>query len=461
MIRKEVPYVDPFTLYRGLQRTFGVSFLLESAPGDNRFVESSIVGFEPERIITVRDGLVSIDGDELAAPPMQVIRSLLEEHAVRSGGLSTGGLRYNGGLVGYIGWDFLGWYEDLPSHGPAPLGMPQLQLGLYLDGIVIDHRQGSAMYFSHGEDRSDCLSLAEEHHELLEFRGEVEEQDWDEQGYRDAVGKVQRAICAGEAFQVVLARQLRGSYRGDPLDFYGRLRALNPSPYMYFLDFGPYKVAGSSPETLVSVQGTTVRSHPIAGTVPLGASAAETQRLAAQLRSDPKELAEHAMLVDLARNDLGKVCRFGSVQVTEDKVIERFSHVQHLVSVVEGELAMGKDALDALEATFPAGTLSGAPKLRAVELLHGLEPWGRGGYGGVVGYLALNGNLDTAIAIRTGFFDGLRFQLAAGAGITAGSVPANEWQETTHKLAALEGLLGGSPQDGAYRERLMDRRQAY
>jgi anthranilate synthase component 1 len=236
---------------------------------------------------------------------------------------------------------------------------------------------------------------------------------------------------------VVLARRISGRYRGDLAAFYARLRELNPSPYMYFLDFGDYQVVGSSPEMFLAVQGRKLLTCPIAGTRPITGDSERDERLRRELLSDEKELAEHNMLVDLARNDIGRVSRFGTVRVSDYMAVERFSHVQHIVSRVEGELAAGLDAFDALAALFPAGTVSGAPKVRAMEIIAELEKSPRGPYAGIVGYFSTNGYMDSAITIRTAFAHKKELHLQAGAGIVADSVPEREWEETSNKLRAL------------------------
>jgi anthranilate synthase component 1 len=244
-------------------------------------------------------------------------------------------------------------------------------------------------------------------------------------------------IRAGEAVQVVLSHRLSRPFAGDPFDTYRALRVINPSPYMFYLDFGDLQVAGASPEVLVRVEGREVQVRPIAGTRPRGATAAEDAALAAALRADPKEQAEHLMLVDLGRNDLGRVCEFGSVAVFDFHTIERYSHVMHLVSGVRGVLRPGLDCFDALRACFPAGTVSGAPKVRAMELIEALEPTRRGIYAGAVGYVDFQGNLDTAIAIRTLVFHRGQAHVQVGAGIVADSTPEGELKETLDKAAAL------------------------
>lgn len=254
--------------------------------------------------------------------------------------------------------------------------------------------------------------------------------------YAAAVRVAQQHIRAGDIFQVVLSQRLDGP-APDSLDFYRALRMINPSPYLFHLDFGTFQVAGSSPEVMVRLQGRRAQVRPIAGTRPRGQTPLEQERLEAELRSDGKEQAEHVMLVDLGRNDLGRVCDYGTVHVPEQMVVERYSHVCHLVSQVEGELRPGKDAIDLLQATFPAGTVSGAPKVRAMEIIEMLEPVRRGVYAGAVGYIGWDGNMDTCIAIRTGVMVGGRLYVQAGAGIVADSVPEREYQETLQKAAAL------------------------
>ena len=253
----------------------------------------------------------------------------------------------------------------------------------------------------------------------------------------DAVEKVRSYIRDGDAFQVVLSQRLSAPFAGTALDVYRALRVINPSPYMYHLDLGDFQVTGSSPEVLVRVEGGEVMLRPIAGTRPRGATLAEDAHLAEELLADPKELAEHVMLVDLGRNDVGRVSETGSVRVTERMVIERYSHVMHIVSEVRGKLKAGLGPLDVLKASFPAGTVSGAPKVRALEIIRELEPVKRGIYSGAVGYIGWNGNLDTAIAIRTAVIKDGRLHVQAGAGIVHDSVPVNEWRETLNKAKAL------------------------
>ena len=447
LILKELDLQDPFLLYRAIRRRFPTSFILESAPGlglgRERRAEHTFLGFAPERVIGLEDGWITIDGERIGRTdaPLDYLREVLAQYRYRT----TAEFKYIGGLVGYVGYDFAGYLERVPRTR-KPLGFPEFLLGLFLDGVIFDHREGRCFYFSHGEDRSGALEEAlpadaegppQEGFVLRSLRSETAKAEFCAQ-----VARAKEHIAAGDVYQVVLSRRLSGRFSGDLLAVYERLRELNPSPYMYFLDFGEIKIAGSSPEMLLAVEGDRLVTYPIAGTRPLGRDGAEEAAYRRELLADEKELAEHNMLVDLARNDLGRVARFGSVRVPEYLAVEQFSHVQHLVSRVEGRLRPGLDALDAFASVFPAGTVTGAPKVRAMELIAELEGSPRGPYAGVIGYFSLNGNMDSAIAIRTIFAKGSRLYLQAGAGIVADSVPEREWAETESKLGALIAALG-------------------
>lgn len=353
--------------------------------------------------------------------------------------------RYCGGLVGYFSYDFIRHLEDLPERREPCSPFPDFELGLFLDGVIYDHQQDRAYYFTQREDRFDVIRealggtvLASAKLQLTPF-----ESDTTRTEFIAGAERIKTHIRSGDIYQAVLSKQLSARYQGDLLACYEKLRRINPSPYMYYLDFGPRLIAGSSPEMLACVQGDLATTYPIAGTRPLGGDVEEQERNGLELLADEKELAEHAMLVDLARNDIGRVAAYGSVRVPEYLRVERFSHVQHLVSRVEGRLRKGFDAFDALASLFPAGTVTGAPKLRAMEIIEELERSPRGPYAGAVGYLALNGNMDMAIAIRTLFANAKanRLFLRAGAGIVYDSVPECEWDETEHKLAVLKAAL--------------------
>ncbi len=427
------PGLDPYALFAASRDLHPHAFLLESLAGPERLREYTFVGFDPEMTISYRGGVLRTNWDTIKTDrPLDVLRGILADHAAPE----VEG-PFVGGLVGYVSFEFVRHLDRVPVHLNSPF--PEFEFGLYLDGVVVDHARHRSWYFTHGSSRVDDLPCDDgtDH----PFRADPPVPDGLREDFLANVEVARSRIREGEAFQIVLSRRERGSLAGDPLAFYETLRRINPSPYMYYLDFGARRVIGSSPEMLVRVQGRTATTFPIAGTRPMGSAPPETERLAQELAADPKERAEHAMLVDLARNDLGKVCEFGSVQVPQYMDVERYSHVQHLVSRVEGRLAPGKDALDAFAAVFPAGTVCGAQKPRAIEIIRELEGSARGPYAGVVGYLSLNGNLDTAIAIRTLFADGPTYYLQAGAGIVADSDPVREWRETEHKLDGMRAAL--------------------
>ncbi len=427
------PNLDPYALFAASRDDHPHAFILESLTGPARLAEHTFVGFDPEVIISYRSGVLRSNGETIKTDrPIGALRSVLTKYA-------TPGVpgRYVGGLVGYVSYEFVRNLDSVPAHGDSPF--PEFEFGLYLDGVIVDHVRKKADYFAHGRSRLDDLPKGSK--PTTGLRADSPKPQVGQERFMDEVAKAKSAVHEGEAFQVVLSRREFGRMAGDPLAFYETLRRLNPSPYMYYLDFGMRRVIGASPEMLLRVEDRAATTFPIAGTRPLGTTLPEMERLKAELLADPKERAEHNMLVDLARNDLGRVCRFGSVRVPQYMTVERYSHVQHLVSRVEGELAPGQDALDAFAAMFPAGTVSGAPKPRAMEILHDLEGTARGPYAGVVGYLSLNGNLDTAIAIRTLFADGPTYYLQAGAGIVADSDPAREWMETEQKLEGLRAAL--------------------
>lgn len=367
-----------------------------------------------------------------------------------------------GGLVGYVGWEAVRQLERLPDAKNAEYRIPPMTLGLVKDLVVLDHRYGTVTLVANilAERDADPETLWDDARSRLDALqialaqpspASLDTVDFDavEQPHRrtseaDFVTSVERAkeyIRAGDIFQVVLGQRFELPFRGDPLDVYRALRTLNPSPYMYLLNLqdaegGLFQIVGSSPEALVKVSGDMVISHPIAGSRPRGDTVEHDQRIAEELLADQKERAEHLMLVDLARNDLAKVCEPGTVDVTEFMQIERFSHIMHIVSSVQGRLRSGEDSVDVFRATFPAGTLSGAPKPRAMEIIDELEPSQRGLHGGVVGYFDFAGDSDLAIAIRTAVLRDGRAYVQAGAGIVADSVPESEDKECRTKAAA-------------------------
>jgi anthranilate synthase component I len=315
-------------------------------------------------------------------------------------------------------------------------------MGVFDDGFVFDHKQKRAYYYYYNENRLaeiEKLTKQPAEPEVLSFS--QPKVNINKERYEKAVEKAKEYVTQGDIFQAVLSKRYAFNFEGDLTKFYRSLRMINPSPYMYFFKAGERQIVGSSPEMLARVENRTVETFPIAGTRPCTTNAAENRQLSKELLSDPKERAEHVMLVDLARNDVGRIAKFGSVRVPEFMQVSRYSHVQHIVSRVVGDLKEECESYDALKAVFPAGTVSGAPKVRAMEIIDELEPTRRGPYAGAVGYFAYNGNADFAITIRTLFAERNHAYIQAGAGIVADSVPEREWFETEHKADALMKAL--------------------
>ncbi|MGE5625162.1 MAG: anthranilate synthase component I [Bacillota bacterium] len=435
------------------------TFLLESVEGGETWGRYSIIGLTAAAVVSVRDGRASAEvggsSEELpGADPFAAIEAFRRRfRAPEIPGLP----RFSGGLVGYFSHEAVGYIEPQLKDGRRPdeLGCPDACLMLSEDLVIFDNLRGTVQLVTHAHaEDADGLEAAGRRLEDLHARLRAPARypsrggyagstagafasGFEERDFCRAVEKVRGYIKDGDAFQVVLSQRLSAPFSGKALDVYRALRVMNPSPYMYHLDFGDFQVTGSSPEVLVRVEAGEVTLRPIAGTRPRGATQDEDARLAEELLADPKERAEHVMLMDLGRNDVGRVAETGSVKVTDHMVIERYSHVMHIVSEVRGRLKADLGPLDVLKACFPAGTVSGAPKLRALEIIRELEPVKRGIYSGAVGYIGWNGNLDTAIAIRTAVVKDGRLHVQAGAGIVHDSVPENEWRETLNKARAL------------------------
>jgi len=440
----------PVSAFLSLASRAERAFLLESVLGGERLARYSFLGRDPAARLEVRDGKVLIQdasgSHEQAAGLMGALRERLGPAPAEIPGLP----RFTGGAVGYLTWDAARLFERLPDHHGAARGTVA-SFSFYRSLVAFDHvRQrlvlialagpGSRAEYDRARQVLDGFEqdLGWERRPS-ETRREAEPPALpltDGQRFRDAVLAAKEHIAKGDIFQVVLSRQHTVDCVIDPFTVYRALRMINPSPYMYFLKEAETQIAGASPEMLVRVEGRRVEARPIAGTRPRNDGRSD-DAIARELLADEKERAEHLMLVDLGRNDLGRVCRFGSVQVAELMKVEHYSHVAHIVSSVVGELGEGRDALDALAATFPAGTLSGAPKIRAMEIIDELEPLARGLYGGALGYIDLGGNLDFCIAIRTLLMRNGRATLQTGAGIVADSDPASEERETEAKAQAL------------------------
>jgi anthranilate synthase component 1 len=451
----------PVGVYRKLAGNRPGTFLLESAEQGKQWSRWSFVGVRSAGVLTEQDGQALWVGDGLPTTSADPLEALAEAAELLRSPADPDLPPLTGGLVGYLGYDVVRRIERLPSTAPDELGMPELAMMLVQDLAVIDHSDGTVLLIANvlpggaaGVDRyGDAVARLDAMTAALAEPAPATVSAVDltatpevvrrmsAQDYEAAVEAGRERIRAGDVFQVVLSQRFSVPTDVDALDVYRVLRASNPSPYMYLLRFAgresPYDVVGSSPEALVTVTGQRAVVHPPAGTRPRGATPEDDARIAAELRADPKEQAEHVMLVDLARNDLGRVCVPGSVDVSGFMRVERYSHVMHLVSTVFGQVTPGCTALDVLRATFPAGTVSGAPKPRAMEIIEELEPHRRNLYAGTVGYLDAGGDMDMAIAIRTAVLHGGAAYVQAGAGVVADSDPAAEQAECENKAAAV------------------------
>lgn len=438
----------------------GGAFLLESVEGGERIARYSFLGSDPYLVFRSRGRTATLiegaQSRQVDIPEGQDALSLLKELLVRYRFVETPGLpRFCGGAVGFLSYDIVRFFEDLPSDTVDDLGVDDACF-LFTDSLLIfDHVKHRMLVLCDARVMDDagaaydraaarieeliaCLRTPTPYQSTRGVpHGVRAEPNMAREQYEAAVARCKEYIAAGDAFQVVPSQRFTVRLQTDPFEVYRALRSVNPSPYMYYLDIGGRQVVGSSPEILVTVEDATVTVRPIAGTRPRGATPGEDARLEAELLADDKERAEHIMLVDLGRNDVGRVSEYGTVNVDELMVIERYSHVMHIVSNVSGSLRKDADAFDAMRACFPAGTLTGAPKVRAMEIIEELEPTRRGLYGGAVGYFSFNGDMDFAIAIRTMLVEGRRAYFQAGGGVVADSVPANEYQESVNKSRAL------------------------
>ena len=456
----------PLALYLKLANA-PYSYLLESVVGGERFGRYSFIGLAcAERIEargrSVRRWLRDARGTDVClesvedTDPFTFARAWLGRERVAP---LPAGLRFGGGLAGYFAYEAVRHVEPRALGAPKPdaLGTPDVLLLVSDELAVVDNVLGKLYLVVYADPgQPSALARAKARLEALRARlvvplpedlvlaaarGEPHpaplERSFTEDGFIGAVRRAKEYILAGDVMQVQVSQRTSRDFRAPPLALYRALRGVNPSPYMYYFDFGDHHVVGASPEILVRLAGDTITLRPIAGTRPRGKTVEEDAAIAEELLADPKERAEHVMLIDLGRNDVGRVAATGSVRVTEKMVVERYSHVMHIVSNVEARLAPGLDALDVLKASFPAGTVTGAPKVRAMQIIDELEPIRRGVYSGAVGYLGFNGDMDVAIAIRTAVVKAGRLHAQAAAGVVADSDPASEWQETLHKLRAL------------------------
>lgn len=437
------------------------AYLLESVAGGETWGRYSIIGLPARERISIQQGRFRrerhgelVEERQVEDPLAEIDRLLAAEKVPQLPELPP----FSGGWVGYFGFETVGYIEPRLNRADRPdqLGTPEILLLLSEEVAVLDNKLGLLHLIVHADPNQPqafaaaqrrlqqlarrLRSAAPSYPEVLDPAVLTEADfvsDFTREDFEAAVRRCQDYILAGDAFQIVLSQRLSVPFQARPVDVYRALRALNPSPYLYFLDFGDLQVVGSSPEILYRVEGGKVVVRPLAGTRPRGASEAEDRALATGLLADPKELAEHLMLIDLGRNDVGRISEPGSVSVPDQMVIERYSHVMHIVSQVEGRLMEGLSPMAVLRACFPAGTLSGAPKIRAIEIIQELEPIRRNLYGGAVGYLNWWGESDLAIGIRTAMIKDRQLHVQAGAGIVADSDPGKEWEETMNKGRAL------------------------
>ena len=437
------------------------SYLFESVHGGEQWGRYSIIGLPCKTWVKITGEEVTLEKqgekDEKFTHPEPLV--WIEKFRQRYKVPDIEGLpRFNGGLVGYFGYETIGYIEPRlkSSSKEDPIDNPDILLMVSEEMLVFDNLSGKVLVLTHADpSENNAFENAQTRLNVLIERlrsstvesdsngspKQVKEADFvsgfTQQRYEDAVLKVKDYIVAGDVMQVVISQRMSIPYSATALSLYRALRCLNPSPYMYYLNLDDFHIVGSSPEILARLEEGKVTVRPIAGTRPRGETPEQDIELEKELLADPKELAEHLMLIDLGRNDAGRVAKTGTVDLTDKMFIERYSHVMHIVSNVTGELQEGKDAFDVLAATFPAGTVSGAPKIRAMEIIDELEPVKRGVYSGAIGYISWSGNMDTAIAIRTAVIKDQTLHIQAGAGIVYDSVPRNEWDETMNKGRAI------------------------
>lgn len=435
--------LTPILAYMRVQGDHKV--ILESIPREKENARFSIVAYNPVFEVTYQDGILYENGKVLEQDPFDYL------HQVTVKGL-TSDLPFAGGAIGFAGYDMIGVYEEIGSIPEDTIGTPDMHFFIYESYLIFDHkkekvyvvedniysgRSNDAVRQSLGQVVTDLQTQAPNEFtpqalQALHFTNHIEKEV-----FMEMVDKAKKLIREGDMFQCVLSQRFSADFEGDPLDYYRNLRVTNPSNYLYFYDFGDYQIIGASPESLVSVKKGEVTTNPIAGTRPRGTTEEEDQALAHELLHDIKETAEHRMLVDLGRNDIGKIAQNGTVEVTKYMEVEYFRYVMHLTSVVKGQLLPHLTALDALKSTLPAGTVSGAPKIRAMRRIYELEEEKRGVYAGAIGYLSSTGDMDFAIAIRTMILKNQKAYVQAGAGIVYDSVPENEFYETINKAKSM------------------------
>jgi anthranilate synthase, component I (EC 4.1.3.27) len=436
--------LTPILAYMRVQGDHKV--ILESIPREKENARFSIVAYNPVFEIKFENGQLTENDKVIESDPLDYLSQITVKSQLSQD------LPFNGGAIGFVGYDMVGLYENIGKIPQDTIGTPDMHFFVYESYLIFDHKKEKIVIvedniYSGREEEEQKAALQEVLADLkkqavdefserdlhtLTFRNHLEEAT-----FKDMVTKAKKFIRQGDMFQCVLSQRFSADISGKPLDFYRNLRITNPSNYLYFYDFGDYQIIGASPESLVSLKNGVVTTNPIAGTRPRGANDQKDKDLSEELLSDVKEVAEHRMLVDLGRNDIGKIAEVGSVQVTKYMEVEFFRYVMHLTSVVKGKLLSGLTGMDALKSTLPAGTVSGAPKIRAMKRIYELEKEKRGIYAGAIGYLSASGDMDFAIAIRTMIIKNQKAYVQAGAGIVYDSVPENEYYETINKAKAM------------------------
>src|SRR4030065_192909 len=421
--------LTPLQVFSKIQENHENAYLLESIEGPKKLALYSFIGFDPELTLEVKNGeaimrnhVTGEEQREKTANPLCAVRKIIKDRTVKNREF-----RFTGGAVGFLSYDAVRYWEKLPKKTQDDLNFPDAQFGFFDDGIIFEHGKKRAIYYYLNHNRlpetAKLMKRPDNTNSLSYIQPKV---NVSKEHFSKAVTEAKKYVTSGDIFQAVLSKRYDFHTQGNLIAFYQSLGGINPSPYMYFLKAGARQIIGASPEMLVRVDGQVVETFPIAGTRPTMKKPSEDRRLARELLEDPKDAAEHVMLVDLARNELGKIAKYGSVRVTEFMKVHKYSHVQHIVSRVEGQLREEQDCFNALSAVFPAGTVSGAPKVRAMEIIEELEQTRRGPYAGAVGYFGYNGNADFAITIRTLFACTNEAHIQAGAGIVADLIPERE-----------------------------------
>lgn len=431
--------IDFFELFQKIEQNFDTCFLLESLGPESQLSRYSIIGFEPEHIISAKKNILTMDDENsIKKNPYLALRDIIPQDIISRA--------YSGGLIGYLGFDCVNYFEPT-LNVKTDSRFPSFMFGVYTDGLVHDKMTGETFYFYFTKDRSSIIKKIQK--TKLSTRGGPAS-GWKirnigdtmtKKQHTEMVKKVKSEINAGNTFQCVVGFKTEYEITGNHLKIYERLRQVNPSPHMYYVKFNDIKIIGASPELLFRLSQGEMETFPLAGTAPRGKTEALDQRLARELLNDPKEIAEHNMLVDLHRNDLGRVAQFGTVKVRRMMDIKKFSHVQHISSEISGVINQGEDMFSGLASNFPAGTLSGAPKIESIKIIDRLEPDARGPYGGALGHFAFNGDCTFAIPIRSLFISGDYGYMQNGSGIVYDSVAENEYQEIKRKGKAMEKVL--------------------